>query len=144
METWPLEQTSLALELERSPETRLYQSRLGLKSRFMEGLVNIGFMKDRLPPGFRRTMGSPDIRLEEMAMGLGVEAGGEAVFYPLENIGQGLRDSLAGRELSLELDINGVPKAAWLDEPDKVPLQIFSRWYGFAYTYPGCRIHWLE
>ena len=35
-----------------------------------------------------------------------------------------------------------VPAAIWEDESR--PFQLFTRWYGFSYTYPGCDIWGAE
>jgi hypothetical protein len=32
-----------------------------------------------------------------------------------------------------------MPVALWDD--DSRPFQIFTRWYGFAFSYPGCEIY---
>ena len=76
-----------------------------------------------------------------MDQGLGVVVEGRARYYPLSTIrGREVTDDWAGHLLRLHIsDEDGLPAAVW--EDDTRPFQIFTRWYGFSFTYPGCEIH---
>jgi hypothetical protein len=92
-----------------------------------------------LPPWFRGTMAPADARLPPMTHGLGVVVGGIQRFYPMARLKEGRTDVLAGRTLRIQIDPeDGMPKATWDD--GSRPMQIFSRWYGFSYTYPDCEL----
>jgi hypothetical protein len=55
----------------------------------------------------------------------------------------GLEDHWHGRILRVELNrLDGVPYAYWKGTGE-CPMQLLTRWYGFAFTYPGCGI-WGE
>ena len=53
---------------------------------------------------------------------------------------QGLVDDLDGRGLQIAMGPDGIPTATWRDD-GSLPLQLFTRWYGFSYTYPGCEVY---
>ena len=92
------------------------------------------------PPHFRRTMGVPDKRLPEFTRGLGVVEEGRACYYPLRSIGDGIKDAWGDRVLSVNIGrTDRVPFAEW--EDGVRPMQMFSRWYGFSYTFADCRIY---
>jgi len=93
-----------------------------------------------LPPTFARTMGAPDERLPRMSQGLGVVVDNEARFYPVETLrGQAVEDDWNGRRLRVARGaVDHVPFAEW--EDGARPFQLFTRWYGFSYTFPGCTI----
>jgi len=81
-------------------------------------------------------MGKSDSRLPEMSAGLGVIEDHHARFYPLKIIQGGIIDDLGGRPLKVAIDENRVPYAVF-EKDDSMPLQIFTRLYGFTYSYPG-------
>ena len=79
-----------------------------------------------------------DSRLPEMSSGLGVIEDHPAKFYPLKIIKGGIIDDLGGRPLKVAIDENNsVPYAMFEEKDDSTPLQIFTRLYGFSYSYPG-------
>ncbi len=140
---WGIEMSTAEVEQERYPETTLHHSQgiplLGRAMAFLEK-----WMTGKLPPGFRGTMAESDARLPEMAIGLGVVADRTRRFYPRESIGDGLRDRLDDRDLDLRIHPESqIPEAIWSDGGGR-PLQLFSRWYGFSFTYPGCEIYGSE
>lgn len=84
-------------------------------------------------------MGAPDRRLPEMTQGLGVVVGSRARFYPTQVLAAGLMENWAGHTLQLGVGlVDKVPYAHW--EDGVRPLQIFCRWYGFSFSYPGCEL----
>lgn len=136
MESWPLIYTTVeaadgALTIHR-PKRSLMGSVMGFLHR--KGGKGQGF----LPPFFRLTMGAADERLPEMTHGLGVIVGKRAKFYPMQQLKTPIVDDWQGRALDVGIGtVDGVPYARWQDDQSR-PMQLLSRWYGFAYSYPGC------
>lgn len=98
-----------------------------------------GFMM----PFFPMTMGKLDERLDKMEQGLGVVINNQAKFYPKQFINQTIEDSLAGEEFKVYIrEVDHVPCAQTVN--GDYPLQLFSRWYGFSFTYPDCEVYDLE
>ena len=97
-----------------------------------------------LAPHFRASMSGPiDNRLPEGEQGLGVMTDDHhAKFYPLRSLGAGpVADDWLGRTLTITLgEVDGIPSARWADD-GKAPMQLLTRWYGFAFTYPDCEIY---
>ncbi len=88
-------------------------------------------------------MGEKDTRLPEFTQGLGVVVDEQACFYVMNEIGDSIQDDWGGRVLSVKRNpIDSVPFAEW--EDGSRPFQLFSRWYGFAFTFPGCAIYGHE
>ena len=98
-----------------------------------------------LPPGFSGTMGQSDSRRPQMDMGLGVWSEQTHRYYPLEAIrkqAEGLVDELNGRSIHISIDpISKTPTAVYQESNAEKPNQLFTRWYGFAYTFPKCEIY---
>ena len=98
-----------------------------------------------LPPGFSGTMGQADSRRSEMDMGLGVWSEQIHRYYPLNTIqkeADGLIDELNGRSIKISIDpISNTPTAIYQETDAAKPNQLFTRWYGFAYTFPHCEIY---
>ena len=139
---WPLRMTNVAAALRDDPELRLHRSRPGPAGRLFGWAHKVGLINGRLPPGFRGTMSAVDGRLPEDTIGLGVIEGGTTRFYRLDQIGDGITDEWSGRKLRVAIDeVDHVPGACWEDASDERPMQMFTRWYGFSLTHPGCEIH---
>ena len=146
LEAWPAEMTNVRAALRKYPKIQLSRTSTSLIGKLMgrwqaRSLRSRGFF----PPMFRRTMGKPDDRLPPHTHGLGVMVRTgtktEARFYPMKSIGDGsgTEDPWGERVLRVRIgDDDSVPFAEWSD--GERPLQLFSRWYGFSYTYPGCAI----
>ena len=84
-------------------------------------------------------MGSLDRRLPEMEIGLGVIVNGRQRFYSLALLGDGLEDRWQGDLLHISVNPHdGIPEACFTD--GSRPLQLFTRWYGFSFTYPETEI----
>ena len=83
-----------------------------------------------------------DPRLPELTQGLGIILDGQAKYYPLSTIpSNGLEDRWLNRSLHVEYNkIDGAPRAIWVETGDQ-PMQLLTRWYGFSFTYPGCKIY---
>jgi hypothetical protein len=85
-------------------------------------------------------MGRADNRLPETTQGLGVVVDDQALFFPTKLLQSPVEVEVAGRKLGVALgELDRVPAAVFTDD-DARPFQLFCRWYGFAYTYPGCEI----
>ena len=55
----------------------------------------------------------------------------------------GIEDELDGQRLRIEIgEVDAVPFAARSD--GSRPVQLFTRWYGFSLTYPGCEIYSVD
>lgn len=81
-----------------------------------------------------------------MMSGVGIITEKTKRFYPLQEIkkaGGKIRDTLEGRPLALSVDEKGFPEVHYEDteDPMDAPQHLFTRWYGFALTYPGCAIY---
>ena len=139
MDVWGIQMTTVARALADTPDLLLLRSRQSLRARMISWFLSRPFTQTIIPPGFRRTMGPPDSRLAEMTMGLGLFTKNHQRFYPLERIGEGVVDIWRGRSLRIVCDpMNGIPIARYRD--NSRPLQMFTRWYGFSYTFPGSEI----
>ena len=132
--------TTVGAALEQDPDLTVSPSPVTFTAKLL-GFFTRKALHDRgfLPPGFRGTMGEADGRLPEMTHGLGVRVGEEARFYPSSAIGDGVQDDWSGRTLRVRVgSVDRIPCAEW--EDGSRPWQVFSRWYGFAYSFPGCGI----
>ena len=136
---WPTRMTTVAGALQLDPHVQLARSRPSLMKRLAgHAMTRLHFI--RFPPGFRKTMDAPDDRLPEWTLGLGVIEDGGACYYPTESIGDGIEDVWGDRVLRVGIgQSDRVPFAEWKDGVR--PMQLFSRWYGFSYTFVGCRIY---
>ena len=81
-----------------------------------------------------------------MVNGLGVIVGKRAKYYPMDQIprGENITDHWGKRIMAIDRSgKDGIPHAAWKDIGE-TPMQLLSRWYGFAFTYPNCEIYECE
>ncbi len=140
MDAFSITMTNLAGALERDPLITLSRQRVGPFARIFGFIHRNAFRHGGfLPPRFRGTMGAEDTRLPRMSHGLGVVIGGEARFFTMDDLRQGIELDWGGRRLHLAIDaLDKVPVAGF--EDGTRPFQLFTRWYGFAYTYPGAAI----
>lgn len=150
LETWPVFITNMESEVSTHPDTQLFSSSyrspikwvLGLFSGLM-GINKRGF----IPPNFYRSMSKPiDPRLPKLTQGLGVIVGKRAKYYPMDQIqrGESITDHWEKRIMTVDRSgKDGIPHAAWKDT-DEIPMQLLSRWHGFAFTYPNCGIYEYE
>ena len=140
LDAWPAMMTTVAGALERDPDVQLSRSRPSLVKRILGHVMARIQPYIKFPPGFRKTMGEPDDRLPEWTRGLGVVEDGSARYYPVESIGDGIEDPWGDRILTVGIGATDhVPFARW--EDGVRPMQLFSRWYGFSFTFVDCRIY---
>ena len=139
LDNWPIEMTNVETALKNDPNLRVHHSKPTFLGRLMVWVHR--WLPMKLPPNFRGTMGKPDDRQPEMEIGLGVVTDGVRRFYPKRSIGEGIDDEIDGRALHIHIGEDAVPVAKW--DNGSRPLQLFTRWYGFSYTYPYCEV-WGE
>lgn len=140
---WSIRHTTVAAARIEAPELRVHVSdfrSLGQRVFSALGSDYIG-RKGFIPPPFRATMSAPiDKRLPKLTQGLGVVVGDEGRYYPVASVGAGIRDPWGDRVLLVRPNPHdGVPNAVWEDGADP-PVQMLSRWYGFAFNWPGCAV----
>ena len=143
---WNIDVTTVAAALARDPSIRLQRSRPNLFGRVMGWVMLQTQIRGSglMPWYFHTTMTKRDQRRPRMEQGLGVVVGGRAVFYPRAEIERGgiqsgTVDVWDGRELKLRIrEEDRIPTAEWAD--GERPFQLFSRWYGFSFTYPNCEV----
>ncbi len=141
----------------------------GVGGRYEPGNPNA-----RLSPAFVDTLGTEDLRLPRMTMGLGIVTDATVRFYSMESVEErgAVIDVLDGRrilvyvdpttftpaalfvdareatiaEREVRLDTGGIVRDGLLYDADGSraeadrPQQFFSRWYGFALTFPAPEI----
>ena len=134
--------TTIGPALEQYPGLMLCRSRPVFWVRWLTRLAP-WMVRGRglIPYFFHRTMGVRDERRPMMDHGLGVIVDGNARYYPLSTLrGKEVTDDWNGRVLRHRIsEDDHLPAAVW--EDGSRPFQIFTRWYGFSFTYPGCEIH---
>ena len=147
MDIWPVFYSTTKKETSAFKNTQLFLSknRNPLKWVFQKifrpllGLDSRGF----IPPYFFGTMSAPiDPRLPKLTQGLGVIADKKARYYPLDCIapGETIREIWGGEELMItRAEDSAIVEAVWSSTGEK-PMQLLSRWYGFAFTYPNCEV----
>ncbi|MFT5679805.1 MAG: hypothetical protein ACI8RZ_000710 [Myxococcota bacterium] len=149
MEFWPVSMTSVAAELARDPDAILLKSDFrSLASRLMTTAASVGLSAHNkgtvLAPHFRKSMAIEiDSRLPEGEQGLGIMTDDfVGRFYPVRLLQDGpIEDTWQGRALRVELgEIDRIPFATFTDT-GALPMQLLTRWYGFAFTCPGCGIY---
>ncbi len=137
---WSIRITNVKTALQEQPDLLLLRSKPGFLGGMISWAMSLPFFKGKLLPGFRKTMDARDDRLPEMEIGLGVIAYGIKRFYPMALIRNSIEDDLGDHAISVGInESDGMPYAQ-LAEGTR-PIQLFTRWYGFAYTYPGCEIY---
>lgn len=142
MKMSPLKVMNVQSALEEDSNTTISISKFkSMKSRIFGWMgKKILYGKGFFPPGFHKTMGKLDDRLPEMTNGLGIMIENVRRFYPLDIIGDGIKDEILGHNFIVKIrTLDKVPFAKWLDN-DEYPPQLFCRWYGFSYTFPNCEI----
>lgn len=141
-ESWGIRVTTVAAALADHPDLQILRSRPNLFGRLMGRVMLTRQIRGGglMPWYFHTTMTPRDKRRKRMDQGLGVVIDGRAKYYPCSAIKQGIRDHFGERELHVFVrKIDRIPTATW--EDGEQPFQLFTRWYGFSYTYPGCEIY---
>ena len=141
LEVWPLRYTNVEVALAEDPQLQI--SRIGgggLKGMLLRRVhrKKLG-TKGFIPPPLRLTMSGGDERLPEHTQGVGIFDGERARFYPMSAIKGELEADWGPRRIRVFRGPDGVPQAVFVGT-DERPMQLFSRWYGFAATFPGCEL----
>lgn len=145
LDVWPVWMTTV--EAVQSAHPNLDVSLSGYRSlkKMLAQWLYPHFIHGRVlfPWFFHVSLSEPvDPRLDKMTQGLGVIVGRQAKFYPINSIpADGIMDEWHGHVLCVKCGfLDGVPRAAWQDTGEQ-PMQLLTRWYGFAFTYPGCEVY---
>jgi hypothetical protein len=140
--SWPLRWTTVGEAAGGDPSLQLCRPRTSSPLARIMSVVGRRFAGRQgfLPPGFKRTMEAGDPRLPELSQGLGVMHEGRARFYPSSALQEPIVDDWGGRALRVALSVARVPEATWADDGEP-PMQLFTRWYGFSFTFPGCEVY---
>ena len=147
LQTYPVFITTMKAEASTYPDTQLFFSTFKSQKKWLLGLISKPFMGIRkrgfIPPYFFKSMSTPiDPRLPKLDQGLGVIVGKRAKYYPMNHIlrDRNISDNWNGREMIINRSgEDRIPHAFWKDTGD-LPMQLLSRWYGFAFSYPDCEI----
>ena len=146
LDTWPISITTFAAANQQHPGIVVIGSQYRSPKKSLAKWIHrskIG-SKGFLPPPFRLSMAKKaDERFNKMAQGLGVIVAQKGKFYPIELVPKGgaIEDIFMGRVLQIERnEVDGVPFARWKDTGSP-PMQLYTRWYGFSFTYPDCEIY---
>lgn len=138
---------SAGAAVDSDPALRVAVPRLSWFERFMTRFQN-GHTWRALPegkfyPGFRASFIFNDRRRPEKELGLGMWLEDTARFYPLTELQrQGVViDELGPASVEVTYDRGmGIPRARRINDGPPVNF-VFTRWYGFAQTFPGCEIY---
>ncbi len=120
-EVFPLLRMTVGQALTAYPGAQVAVSKLTTRQRVAAWIQSrvLWLLGNRLPPGFKRTMGEEDLRRPRMEIGLAVWTGRVQRFYSLQMLrGQGgaIIDVLDGRQLLVYLDpISGTPACLYTD-----------------------------
>lgn len=140
---FPIRHTTAKAALTRYPALEVSPADPGLLGRLFGLFFSRRTIETRgfFPPGFRGTMGPRDERLPERTQGLGVQVDDQACFYPSDALTRPITVKLGRRSLRVTLgEHDRVPAAEPLDSGER-PFQLYTRWYGFSFTFPGCEIY---
>ncbi|WP_170109470.1 DUF3179 domain-containing (seleno)protein [Melghirimyces profundicolus] len=132
--------------LKKYPNLHLSLAKQSWLHRMLTPIMNYFGKHGIYPPGYKKTIIKRDERLPDMTSGVGVFTKEEQKFYPIDTIekaGGKLSDRLAGRPVTVIVDEDGFPEAYYEDTEDgeDIPQYLYTRWFGFSITYPGCKIH---
>lgn len=139
---FPIRHTTAKAALARYPALEVILSEPGILGTIYGRFLSRRMVgtKGFFPPGFRGTMGALDDRLPERTQGLGVIVGESACFYPSDRLIRPVAVELGDRRLRVGLGLDDeVPTAEPIDGKER-PFQLYTRWYGFSFTFPGCEI----
>jgi hypothetical protein len=147
LDTYPVFITTVTAETKIHDGTRLFFSTFKSPKMFLLGLISkplLGVQKRGfIPPHFFKSMSAPiDQRLPKLEQGLGVIVDKRAKYYPISRIprDRDIHEDWNGREMVIiRSSEDGIPHAFWRGSGD-LPMQLLSRWYGFAFSYPDCDI----
>jgi len=127
------------------PDLKIAVSKLAFPMNIFSKISTKLLMKKKgfIPPIFRKTMSKGDTRLEEHVIGLGIVINNKAKFYPVDDIisEKTIRDVFQDLNLEITFDEASRTPRCKIKNEDTIPMQLYTRWYGFSYTYKGCQIY---
>lgn len=138
--------TDIETALKTTPDLQMFMppSGKGFIKRVMNAITAGMHRTGMLPPFFTKTMPKEDDRLPRMTTGLGVVIDSVATFFPMKVLQAGaVQTSLNGQDITVAIRDDDHRPGATLGDGSK-PLQYFLRWYGFAFTFPGCAVYDAE
>jgi hypothetical protein len=87
-----------------------------------------------------RELFPPACAIGSLEISLGLVASDSQRFYPKADIATGIEDNWQERRLHIRMNpSDGIPYATFSD--GHRPFQLFTRWYGFAVSFPSCSIY---
>ena len=168
-----LRQTTVEQVLENDPDAMVALSDQGIRTNDdmkVSGLL--GGIRGRLNSMFSSTVEREDSRRATMDIGIGLWTDDEARYYPLDMVranDRAIEDTFAGERVLIYIDPTTFVLSApeWdgdvlrLSDGSYIerglvydgtgtrlegvrPLQVFTRWYGFALTFPETEIYGLR
>jgi hypothetical protein len=144
METFSLKRMRVGEAREKFTRVELLRSPISAYGRVWSRAVN-GLTKGPegfMPFFFRKSFDRQDPRREELELGLGVVAGGQARFYPASELAKRdtpFVDELGGTALVVDHDEQGLGRVEALGSAD-APFEVWGRWYGFSVSFPACDV----
>lgn len=136
---------TLEMALEEFTDLQVAVSKLPFPLNIGVKLFGLIMKKDKgfIPPFFRKTMTNNDHRQDENDIGIGVVIDGRAKFYNIKEVIEAkvLRDQFAGQDLQITFDEGTRIPRCVIEGTEKLPMQLYTRWYGFSYTYKNCDLY---
>lgn len=156
--------TTLESAVEEHREIKIAISKQPIHVKIMNVFIKLQQKRGKslMPSFFKKTMEKEDNRLDAMDIGLGIWNENKSKFYKYEDIQEQsgvIIDKFDGKNIMVYLDktshmptckyITG-EKYNWRDGDieildgeilEEMPMQIYTRWYGFSYTFKDCDIY---
>jgi hypothetical protein len=144
LESWGIEMTNVRAALKREPGLLIHVSHatrpvVGLYRKFRRAVFGLLRRLGLFTPFMHRNLGDVDDRRPAVELGLGVVTEAGERFYPLATLKTPREDTLGGGPLRIGIgEEDQIPFAQWAD--GSRPLQLFTRWYAFAASFPKCTV----
>lgn len=156
--------TTLEAALEEYGDIKVAISKQPIHVKFMNKFVSLQQKRGKslMPSFFKKTMEKEDNRLDTMDIGIGIWNENKSKFYKyddMQNQDGVIIDEFDEKKVIVYLDkTSHVPickyvtgeKYSWNNDVielldgeilDEMPMQIYTRWYGFSYTFKDCDIY---
>lgn len=164
LETGNLFHTTLESALKKYKNLKIAVSKQPWYIKVMNIIIKIKKRSNKhiMPKFFLKTMEKEDSRLDRSELGLGIWDDSKAIFYKYEDINnkEVIIDKFNGKDIIVYLDkANNIPVCSYISGGKSVkwnngkieltdgeileekPMQLYSRWYGFSYTFKDCEIY---
>lgn len=156
--------TTLEFAHEKYDNLKISISKQPLHVKIMNIFVKMKMKKNKhiMPSFFKKTMEKKDDRLDKSDLGIGIWNDSIARFYRYEDILDTgvIFDKFDGRDVIIYINkVSNIPickyttggkSITWDNDEvklldgeilDEMPMQLYSRWYGFSFTFKGCQIY---